>query len=119
MSGLGQGAPVNGNTPLLKRDEIEEKKFTENEKKLASVHSDSKWQAITDYFEERIRHYDEQLGGADTSKMTMEEVGQRYLVSNIIKQELAAIKNRVELIANEVKHERTTQSRRGDKSEAN
>jgi hypothetical protein len=51
--------------------------------------------------QEKVEFY-KKMSGVDTSKMNLEEIGQKFIVSNLVADELQGILNLVTQTANEI-----------------
>lgn len=86
--------------------EQEHERFTEEAEKFARVGQSPDWQVIIDHFNSRISHYRDDLAGLDLKNAKLSDVGEKYLVCNLVAMELEAIKAKVAVTTEAVNAER-------------
>lgn len=92
----GFGGPIS-----FEEEPQEQKEFVKEADVMASLTIDARWEWVKSYWQERIDFYRGELAGADVSGMTLEEVGRRYLVCDLLAKEIEAFIAKVELTAAE------------------
>lgn len=71
------------------------------DKQIANLADHPGWLQIEKLMQDRIDYY-KKMSGLDTSKMTLEEIGQKFIVSNLVADELSQVLNIVQTTANEI-----------------
>lgn len=79
----------------------EQQEATIKDKQIANLADHPGWLQIQKQMEERIDYY-KKMSGLDTSKLTLEEIGQKFIVSNLVADELSQVLNIVQSTANEI-----------------
>lgn len=69
---------------------------------LASLDSNKGWEQLRERIENRI-NYHRHMEGVDTSKLSLEEIGQKFIVSSLVVAELEAILSLVDNTVKEVR----------------
>lgn len=79
---------------------------------LASLDSNEGWRQLREYLEQRRNDY-KQMNHIDTSNMTLDEIGQKFVVASLVADEIDTILNRVDTTKAEVDRlaEESTQSK--------
>lgn len=86
--------------------QVEEEQFDVDSVAIAHVGSDDKWQVIKRYIDDRISFYRDDLAGLDIKNMDLAKVGERFLVTNLVAQELQALKDKVDITTEAVRESR-------------
>ena len=73
----------------------EDEQFEADALAVASVGADPRWATITDYCDERISYYRDNLAGMDVTGQPLAQVGEKYLVCNLVAMELQALLDKV------------------------
>ena len=84
-------------TQQTEADKQEETK----DKQIANLINHPGWLEIVKVMQEKVEFY-KKMSGVDTSKMNLEEIGQKFIVSNLVADELQGILNLVTQTANEI-----------------
>ena len=84
-------------TQQAEGDKQEENK----DKQIANLINHPGWLEIVKVMQEKVEFY-KKMSGVDTSKMNLEEIGQKFIVSNLVADELQGILNLVTQTANEI-----------------
>jgi predicted enzyme related to lactoylglutathione lyase len=71
------------------------------DKQIANLVNHPGWLEIVKVMQEKVEFY-KKMSGVDTSKMNLEEIGQKFIVSNLVADELQGILNLVTQTANEI-----------------
>ena len=71
------------------------------DKQIANLVDHPGWLEIVKVMEDKVEFY-KKMSGVDTSKMNLEEIGQKFIVSNLVADELQGILNLVNQTANEI-----------------
>lgn len=85
----------------ITQDAVEDKKEEAKDKQIAELAQHPGWLEIVKVMEDKVEFY-KKMSGVDTSKMTLEEIGQKYIVANLVADELQGILNLVTQTANEI-----------------
>ena len=88
-------------------DTEEIQQATTKDKQIANLSEHPGWITIHEMMKEKVNYY-KKMNGVDTSNLTLEEVGQKYIVSNLVASELEQILNIVTQTANEINNVKTT-----------
>lgn len=67
---------------------------------IASLDSNAGWQQLRQHIEDRIE-YHRQMKGVETANMSLEEVGKRFIISDLVATELEALLNKVDITVKE------------------
>lgn len=86
--------------------QIEEEQFDVDSLAIAHVGTDEKWRVIKNYVEERINFYRNDLAGLEIKNMDLAKVGERFLVTSLVAQELQALLDKVEITTEAVNEAR-------------
>lgn len=73
---------------------------------LASLDANEGWRQLREHIESRIKYHRE-MHGVDTSQLKLEDIGQRFIVSNLVATELEGILNKVDITVKEVRENGT------------
>lgn len=73
---------------------------------MAVVGNSNGWDLIQQYIDGRISHYKDGLGSIDPKGMDLAKVGEKFLVCNLVAQELESLKNKVNLTTKGVNESR-------------
>lgn len=92
--GLEDISLVQDNQPEVVEDETKDLA-------LASLDSNAGWQQLRAHIEDRIKYHRE-MQGVDTASMSMEDVGKRFIVSDLVAAELEALLGKVDITVKEV-----------------
>jgi lipase chaperone LimK len=79
----------------------EQQEATLKDKQIANLAEHPGWLEIQKIMQDKIDYY-KKMSGLDTSKLTLEEIGQKFIVSNLVADELAQVLNIVQTTANEI-----------------
>jgi lipase chaperone LimK len=79
----------------------EQEEATVKDKQIANLIDHPGWLQIQALMQDRIDYY-KKMSGLDTSKLTLEEIGQKFIVSNLVADELAQVLNVVQSTASEI-----------------
>jgi len=79
----------------------EQEEATLKDKQIANLADHPGWLTIQKLMQDRVDYY-KKMSGLDTSKLTLEEIGQKFIVSNLVADELAQVLNIVQTTANEI-----------------
>ena len=71
------------------------------DKQIANLADHPGWIEIQKIMQDKVDYY-KKMSGLDTSKLTLEEIGQKFIVSNLVADELAQVLNIVQTTANEI-----------------
>jgi len=71
------------------------------DKQIANLAEHPGWLEIQKVMEEKIEYY-KKMNGVDTSQLSLEEIGQKYIVSNLVADELKGILNIVTQTAEQI-----------------
>lgn len=81
-------------TPEIQQAELKDKQ-------IANLAEHPGWLEIQKIMEDKIDYY-KRMSGVDTSQLSLEEIGQKYIVSNLVADELRGILNIVTQTAEQV-----------------
>lgn len=84
----------------------EQQEATLKDKQIANLAEHPGWLEIQKLMQDRVDYY-KKMSGLDTSKLTLEEIGQKFIVSNLVADELAQVLNIVQTTANEINNEQS------------
>ena len=84
----------------------EQQEATLKDKQIANLAEHPGWLEIQKLMQDRVDYY-KKMSGLDTSKLTLEEIGQKFIVSNLVADELAQVLNIVQTTANEINNEKS------------
>lgn len=87
---------------ITQETEIEHQEETKD-KQIANLVDHPGWLEIVKIMEDKVEFY-KKMSGVDTSKMNLEEIGQKFIVSNLVADELQGILNLVNQTANEIRN---------------
>lgn len=87
---------------ITQETEIEHQEETKD-KYIANLADHPGWLEIVKVMEDKVEFY-KKMSGVDTSKMNLEEIGQKFIVSNLVADELQGILNLVNQTANEIRN---------------
>lgn len=87
---------------ITQETEIEHQEETKD-KQIANLVDHPGWLEIVKVMEDKVEFY-KKMSGVDTSKMNLEEIGQKFIVSNLVADELQGILNLVNQTANEIRN---------------
>lgn len=76
------------------------------DKQIANLADHPGWLQIEKQMQERIEYY-KKMNGVDTATLTLEEIGQKFIVSNLVADELSQVLNIVQNTANEINNATT------------
>jgi len=76
-------------------DPVQEEQFDADARAIAKVGRDPKWQVIINYCQDRVSLYRDDLAGMDLSGDDLRRVGEKYIVCNLVAQELNALLEKV------------------------
>lgn len=94
--------------PLSYQEPEEEvAEFEEDAVRLARVGGSKQWQIIEDYCLDRIANYRDDLAGLDIKGLPLAQVGEKYLVCNLVAMELEALLNKVRVTTDAVNEPRS------------
>lgn len=96
LDGALTGDPIE---PSLTPVKQEEERFTADERKLEQIAQDDKWVPLKEYFEGRIKTYEDALEEVIDQKDSLSLIGEKALVLHIVKQELKGALAKVEQTA--------------------
>jgi hypothetical protein len=102
---MSTDAITDGLEVSLPQDTPEVEAANVKDKQIANLADHPGWLEIQKLMDERIKYY-KTMSGLDTSKLTLEEIGQKFIVSNLVADELAQIVNVVTQTANQVNNEK-------------
>jgi lipase chaperone LimK len=85
----------------LPSDTPEQEEATLKDKQIANLADHPGWLEIQKIMQDRVDYY-KKMSGLDTSKLSLEEIGQKFIVSNLVADELAQVLNIVQTTANEI-----------------
>lgn len=85
----------------LPQDTPETEEATLKDKQIANLAEHPGWLEIEKLMSDKIDYY-KKMNGLDTSKLTLEEIGQKFIVSNLVADELEQILNIVKSTANQI-----------------
>lgn len=85
---------------ITQQAEVDKQEETKD-KQIANLVNHPGWLEIVKVMQEKVEFY-KKMSGVDTSKMTLEEIGQKYIVANLVADELQGILNLVTQTANEI-----------------
>lgn len=94
----------------LDQSSDEQMEFEADAEALAVVGNSQDWPIIQAYLDERIGFYREGLGGIDVSKLTMTELGEKFLVCSLVAMEFEALKTKISVITKAVNERRKPRS---------
>lgn len=87
---------------ITQQTEVEQQEETKD-KQIANLVDHPGWLEIVKIMEDKVEFY-KKMSGVDTSKMNLEEIGQKFIVSNLVADELQGILNLVNQTANEIRN---------------
>jgi len=87
---------------ITQQTEVEQQEETKD-KYIANLADHPGWLEIVKIMEDKVEFY-KKMSGVDTSKMNLEEIGQKFIVSNLVADELQGILNLVNQTANEIRN---------------
>ncbi len=85
---------------ITQQAEVDKQEETKD-KQIANLINHPGWLEIVKVMQEKVEFY-KKMSGVDTSKMNLEEIGQKFIVSNLVADELQGILNLVTQTANEI-----------------
>jgi len=85
---------------ITQQTEVDKQEETKD-KQIANLVNHPGWLEIVKVMQEKVEFY-KKMSGVDTSKMNLEEIGQKFIVSNLVADELQGILNLVTQTANEI-----------------
>lgn len=85
---------------ITQQTEVDKQEETKD-KQIANLINHPGWLEIVKVMQEKVEFY-KKMSGVDTSKMNLEEIGQKFIVSNLVADELQGILNLVTQTANEI-----------------
>lgn len=85
---------------ITQQAEVDKQEETKD-KQIANLVNHPGWLEIVKVMQEKVEFY-KKMSGVDTSKMNLEEIGQKFIVSNLVADELQGILNLVTQTANEI-----------------
>jgi hypothetical protein len=85
----------------LPQDTPETQEATLKDKQIANLAEHPGWIEVQKIMSDKIDYY-KKMNGLDTSKLTLEEIGQKFIVSNLVADELEQILNIVKSTANQI-----------------
>lgn len=85
----------------LPEDTVENEQATLKDKEIANLAVHPGWLQIEKQMQDRIDYY-KKMSGLDTTKLSLEEIGQKFIVSNLVADELSQVLNVVQTTANEI-----------------
>lgn len=85
----------------LPDDTPEQAEILLKDKQIANLADHPGWLEIEKLMTEKVEYY-KKMSGLDTSKLSLEEIGQKFIVSNLVADELENILNVVKSTANEI-----------------
>lgn len=100
-------------TVSLVEEPSEEVKQAEiKDKQIAELKNHPGWLEIVERLQDKV-HYYRTMQGVDTSGLDLKDIGQKYVVSNLVADEIQGIINLVEQTANEIeKSEESTTNKK-------
>ena len=85
---------------ITQQAEVDKQEETKD-KQIANLINHPGWLEIVKVMQEKVEFY-KKMSGVDTSKMNLEEIGQKFIVSNLVADELQGILILVTQTANEI-----------------
>ena len=85
----------------LPTNTLENEEATLKDKQIANLAEHPGWLEVEKIMTDKIEYY-KKMNGLDTSKLTLEEIGQKFIVSNLVADELEQILNIVKSTANQI-----------------
>lgn len=98
---MNTDAITEGLEVTLPDNTAEQEEANIKDKQIANLADHPGWLQIEKLMQDRIDYY-KKMSGLDTSKMTLEEIGQKFIVSNLVADELSQVLNIVQTTANEI-----------------
>ena len=98
---MNTDAITEGLEVTLPDDTPEQEEANIKDKQIANLADHPGWLQIQQLMQDRIDFY-KKMSGLDTSKLTLEEIGQKFIVSNLVADELSQVLNVVQTTANEI-----------------
>ena len=103
---MNTDAITEGLEVTLPDDTPEQEEANIKDKQIANLADHPGWLQIQQLMQDRIDFY-KKMSGLDTSKLTLEEIGQKFIVSNLVADELSQVLNVVQTTANEINNGKT------------
>lgn len=103
---MNTDAITEGLEVTLPDDTPEQEEANIKDKQIANLADHPGWLQIEQLMQDRIDFY-KKMSGLDTSKLTLEEIGQKFIVSNLVADELSQVLNVVQTTANEINNGKT------------
>lgn len=103
---MNTDAITEGLEVTLPDDTPEQEEANIKDKQIANLADHPGWLQIEQLMQDRIDFY-KKMSGLDTSKLSLEEIGQKFIVSNLVADELSQVLNVVQTTANEINNGKT------------